>query len=290
MVLGQKPFTKRNHYNPKLLSRRFTDQNGNLFFFDKRCSERGVRIARPENLFVQGHLYTAIEADGSKNSFLETFFSELENRAKPVIDKIVESARKGCLPGLTDWEKKIWDHFSYYQWKRVPECIESTSNIAAFESSVQQLVTKFEREFRPLTLAERENLSNPRTMERMRQNAIVESLALPSARVLDVLSQKGLAIFITRKPKKSFVLGSRPVLKLTAPGRTDLSHPEVEMWLPIAYDIAVSPMPSPPCEKIIECTEDRHVRHLNEAIFKQSQIIAGRSHALIASLARGHCG
>ena len=54
--------------------------------------------------------------------------------------------------------------------------------------------------------------------------------------------------------------GGKPVIKLTPPGETRLGQQGVEVWLPIASDVAVC------------------------AILRQSTLIAGRSEALIRSL------
>jgi hypothetical protein len=75
------------------------------------------------------------------------------------------------------------------------------------------------------------------------------------------------------------------MVKLTPPEKTPLSDPRIEWWLPIASDVTVSIMASPPQEKLIEGPDDRHIRSLNRLVFNQSRIIAGRSKALIASLA-----
>jgi hypothetical protein len=100
-----------------------------------------------------------------------------------------------------------------------------------------------------------------------------------------VISEKGLLFAIISKPRKSFVVGSHPIVKLAQRDRSHLSDPTVELWFPLAHDIAVTPCFSRGTEKKVEIKEDHHIRHLNQTIFKQSSSIAGRSSALIASLA-----
>jgi hypothetical protein len=275
---------KRHHYNPQMLLRRFADAQGMLFFYNKGLPHRGVQSTQPANLFVQNHLYSFQTKDGTKDTSLETQFAALEYKADLIIEKIITCARAGREPKLNPEERRDWDSFFYYQWKRVPEMIESNSNISDFGTSLRRAINSLEK-IRPLTQAEREDFQKPSTIKRMRQNAIVRSVADPGRRVLGELGKKGLGILITRKIKKSFVLGSRAIVKLTLRGRTNLSDPTVEVWLPIASDIAVCFLPGPPWERLIECSDDRHIRHLNKATFKQSGIVAGRSRALIASLA-----
>lgn len=87
-------------------------------------------------------------------------------------------------------------------------------------------------------------------------------------------------------------MGSRPVVKLTHPGRGHLADATVEVWLPIASDVAVSPAPGAPTEELlVEIREDSTIRYLNRAAFIQSTAIAGKSQKLVASLARSaSCG
>jgi hypothetical protein len=273
---------KRHHYNPEMLSSRFADEDGNLHFFDKRVPKKGIMTAKPENVFVQGHLYSHINKDGSKNTALEKYFSYLEGRAAKLIARITTAARMGQVPGLTDSEKSEWDAYIYHQWSRVPDLHARTSK--NFDSLLRNLVKDFERNIRPLTVAERADLEKPEAIARIHQNARVSSLRSNSGPAVKAMGNRGLAVAVIRNPKKSFVLGSLPVVKLTPPGRTHIADPAVEVWLPIAADIAVGLGKARGTEIPVPIT-DRQIRNLNEAIFRQSTVIAGRSPELIASLA-----
>jgi hypothetical protein len=114
---------------------------------------------------------------------------------------------------------------------------------------------------------------------------MVDALKRTSPQVLAILKQKGLGIATVRKRGKSFVIGSLPVVKLTYPGREHLADPSVEVWLPIAFDVAVSPAPIPSGSELLLEIDDPVVRSINGATFKQSTTIAGRSEELISSLA-----
>ena len=60
-----------------------------------------------------------------------------------------------------------------------------------------------------------------------------------SDNVFSVITGRGLAVVPIPNPKKSFVLGSQPVLKLTPSESNDLSDPRVELWLAVAPDVMV---------------------------------------------------
>ncbi|MCH7776908.1 MAG: DUF4238 domain-containing protein [Gemmatimonadetes bacterium] len=276
---------KRHHYVPQMLLRRFTNARGKLYFFDKRVPEKGVLTSTPKNLFLEKHLYTRYDERGTKDVTLERDFAALEGKANQVIEKIVTAARKGLTPSLTADEKATWDQFFYYQWKRAPDLHEKTSVFGDFENVIQEALAEFETTIRPLTDEERQSMQDRDVLARIKQNAKVDAVADPGQEVQDVLGQKGLGVVIIPKPNKSFVIGSLPIVKLTQPGRTHLADPSVEAWLPIASDVAVTPALSRNREKLVPINEDRHVRGINAAIFKQSTTTAGRSQALITSLA-----
>jgi len=284
--MNKRTMSKRHHFVPQMLLRRFVDHNSNLYYFDKRFPSRGVLVSTSQNLFLENHLYTAEDKDGVKDVELESYFSELEGRADHIIEKIVTAARKEQKPNLTSYEKEIWNLFFYYQWKRVPDYFRKIHALMDFDRSLHEAVTTFETEHRPFTDDERRNLQDPAWRDRIKQGAIVQALADPGPLVETALSQKGLGVVVIQKPNKSFVIGSNPVLRLSLPGRSHLTDPTVEIWLPVAHDILVGPAPLPQQELVVGLREDRHIRYINESILKQSTVIAGRSKELISSLVR----
>jgi hypothetical protein len=270
-----------------MLLHRFTDESGKLFFFNKRHPEKGVIATSPRNLFCQTHLYTAKSKDGEIDVELERHYADLEGRASPVVDKIVTCARNGRRPHLSAKERAIWDLVFYHQWKRVPDVRDQIFDRMDIDSTVKEAAQLFEALARPLTPREARDLQDPRWIARIKQNATVSALAHSSQDVLDVLAQKGICIAVIRKPHKAFVIGSRPVVKLTHRGREHLADATVEVWLPIAYDIIVGPAPITPTDELLrDIWEDSIIRCLNRATFIQSTAVAGKSQKLVASLAR----
>ena len=218
---------------------------------------------------------------------LERSYVELEGLANAIIEKIVTSARHGDKPHLTVEERDIWDFFFYKQWKRVPDFHRKFLETEKFELQLNEAVAVFEANVRALTPDEKRDLVDPLWLERVKQNAKIQALTRSSPRILAFLREKGLGIAAIRKPGKSFVVGSFPVVKLAHPGQVHPADPTVEIWLPLAHDVAVSPAPIPSAEELlVEIHDDSPVRAINAAIFKQSTAIAGRSQRLIASLSR----
>ena len=276
---------KRHHYVAKMHSRRFADPDGTLYVFDKLFPGKGIQKRTPRNLFVERDFYTQVDDKGIKDASVETeFLARLEGKASPVIEKIVNAARRGHLPSLSPVEKDIWVMFSYVQIKRVPETREKYK-----EEVIQEVLREidFIGQFRPFTDPELSILDDEETMERLWRNSSIHSVRVRFEKgVFEILSEKRIGVAVIRKPKpkRSFVIGSNPVVKMSHPERSHLADSTVELWLPLARDVAVSPCPGE-SDKVIS-VNDRHIRTINRSIFQQSTVIAGCSRELIESLIR----
>lgn len=274
---------KKHHFVPQMLLRRFCDDGGKLWYFNKKAIHLGVTSGRPEALFYEKHFYTVNEG-GVRDTSLESYFSQLEGAANTVIEKICNAALAGKQPGLSVEEKKVWDLFLYFQWKRTPDSISSAMSLTDFERLLAESVAEFEQRYRPITSEERERILSEAGKKRLRENARVKAIGDPGAEVQTVLNNMGIVIAVIRKPNKSFVIGSRPIVKLTPRGETRLGQPDVEAWLPIAANVAVCVIPGKGKEIVMTLNDDSWLRGFNSAILRESTQIAGRSEALIKSL------
>ena len=271
---------KRHHYVPQMLSRRFKNKNGKLFCFHRDSPDK-VFETTPENAFVAKHLYTQYDEQGNKDVSGEKELAKLEGQANEIIEKITQAARLGKEPRLTDSEKETWDIFFCCQSRRTPEKRDDIQN----SSLVSEVLNEFEREIRPLTNNEREKFNQPREQHRLLKNAWAQIVPKPGGELLEVLRNQGIGIGIIRNTRKSFILGSNPIVKITPDGHTHLSDPKVEALLPISHDVIVTPGLSRGEEQLVEVKEMTHIREINKAIFNQSDMVAGRSRELMESLA-----
>ena len=277
--------SKRHHHVPRMLQKRFTAGADLLYFFNKRFPERGVQRTTSGNLFVVTKYHTFVAGDGTEHTHLEEMYSRLESRAEPVIEKLISCAREGVLPRLTPMEKATWSLFLFHQWKRSPDVQQRY--FADFDQHLPSFVERFEREHRPLTDDERATLENSEAMRRIQSNVRINAMADRGEQVERVLTLRGIAIAVLRRPNRSFVIGSNPVVRLP-PGGTPLTDPKVELWLPVASDVAVCSYGEPGTERIINALDASRIRTLNRMIFKQSTVIAACSRELVASI--GGCG
>lgn len=103
---------KRHHYLPQFYLERFC-RDKILQTFDR---ESGLyRGQAPKNTAVIGQYYTVTDKDGNKDTAIETFLSQVEGWAKPIIDKIDKGA---CI---NDEEKLNLSLFISLLYVRVPE-------------------------------------------------------------------------------------------------------------------------------------------------------------------------
>lgn len=273
----------RQHYIPRMLLKRFVDRDGKLHFFTNHAPDKGVLASTPENLFLQKHLYTQVDEVGTKDASVETsFLANLEGKADPIVEKIVSAARRGDTPNLSVAEKEVWVEFTYIQFKRVPERREKNKE-EIFEEIRREI--DFIRQFRRISDHELSILDDEETMERLWRNISIQSVQQPLSREgAEIFLEKRIGVAVIRKPnpKRSFIVGSNPVVKMSNPGRSHLADPTVELWLPLARDVAVSPCPGER-DKVIYAN-DRHIREINKSISQQSTVIAGCSREIIESV------
>ena len=168
---------------------------------------------------------------------------------------------------------------------RVPDVLDAEID-ANLDKWIPGISDEYEREIRLLTTEERAERNDPDVRARIKHNlraATPANVLLEGRKVMTALGSKGLATGIIRNPKKSFIIGSNPCVKTS--GWKNLFCWNAEIWLPVACDVFVTPYLSYGTEKLFEIKEDRKIRGFNEAIFKQSSLIAGHPRKLIASLA-----
>lgn len=275
--------SKRHHYIAETHQERFVDADGFLHAYDKSRPDDGVCGRQPKNLFVEGHRYSSIRPDGSRDPALENRLAVLEGQADPIMERIVQAARRNRLPGLTADELDVWSRYFVIQWKRVPDLHLEITPDAEAGADVRRLIGELRAMF-PHRAAELDVMETPEAIWRTVQNARVSSLESMSDEVEQALRARGIAI-LRCAPGKRFVLSSRPVAKFSLPDQGHLLNPEVEMWLPIAEDVAVGIGAGPGTERLFQATADQ-VRYFNLTLLKQSTIIASASARLIRSLLR----
>lgn len=278
------PIPKRHHYVPEMILNGFTDRDGWLHWCRHSEDSATIRRARPSELFHQNHLYSTLSESGIKDPAMEFLLSAIETDAASVVTEILCEAREGRFPALSPAQKGIWYLFFLLQWRRTPEGQRSATSEAEALRMVDEILEEL-RTIAPNRLQEIETLSTAEAKARTVRNVRVRTLLAFSNEVMGVLERRGIAVLKVRDRRKSFIVGSRPVVKLSQSGRTHLDDPSVEMWLPIASDVAVGVGKGDGQVSLHYTLDEKPVRQLNLAIAKQSGTIAACSPALVRSIA-----
>ncbi len=278
------PVPKRHHYVPQMILNGFTDRDGWLHWCRHREAPNVVRRARPVELFHTKHLYSTVSESGIKDPAMEHALAVLESEAVGVIQSIVEPTRRGEVPVLTDEQKNLWYMFFLMQWRRTPENQLSCTTDAEAMRMMDEILDDL-RIIAPHRLVEIAALDTKEAKMRTIRNVRVQSLIGFRANVMDVLKRRGIGIVHVTRRNKQFIVGSRPVVKLTSPGRTDLNDLKVEMWMPVAADVAVGVGQGDGGITLFHTENDVPIRQLNLAIASQSATIAAGSVALVRSIA-----
>ena len=96
---------KDHHYIPRMLLKRFTNQEGKLYAYDKSHPDKGIQEKDARKLFVRRNLYTLVEDDRTRDVSKETqFLARHESDVSPVIARIVNAARRA--PTLKQAERQ----------------------------------------------------------------------------------------------------------------------------------------------------------------------------------------
>ena len=262
---------KRQHFIPEMLLKNFSFcKNGRkrLYFFDKNSSRKGVRETSPRSFCFEENIYTKYEEDGNRDVSAEKDFSNLEGRTGPIIKKIVEATRTKKCPQLSCDERRTLGHFVLCQDFRIPDRSDSITG----------------RDFIILAIKNPEILKKPREeIDKLRKEKRLEFLTRyieAPEEILSFFEDKDPVIRIAREGEEDFVIGSNPVLLM----EPDNHH--LEIWLPIASNVAVTPCSTRGNDGFIE-SEYLDIHSFNKDVFRQSRMIAGNSEELIWSIVNG---
>lgn len=271
----------RHHYVPEMLQKRFVDAQGWLHVHNRAKADGAIYKGRPAEIFHERHLYSEVSVDGIRDPAKELALSRLEHAADRVIEKIVTAARSDREIVLSSREREVWYEFLAIQWKRVPDLHLTVTTDEEANALFEDVIKRARAEL-PHLIQEIDALDTAEERARMIRNARLGALGTTPS-IQSALRTRGLAIAKIRRPDKQFVLASQPVVRLTAPGQTDLRDPGCELWLPVARDVAIGLGRGAGRVDVFD-VEPSQIRQVNLAAAAQSTILAGGSRALVASL------
>ena len=273
----------RHHYVPQWLLRNFRDSNGKIYGFVKSNPAGGVFATTPKKLMVEKDLYTLLGESVPDRQAAEKEYSRREALMKPVADKIILAVRNNAQPRLTLRERLFCHFFHYGTWVRTPDlAAEKDAALGPFDNDafLDWYGKEHNLDAHDMAIA-RAFLHDPDNERVTDHDSHVMAVTSPPAPGLnEYLAVMGLRIARIAKPRKSFVIGSYALAFAKYRG-------ENHFWLPISHDVAVQPYGRAGTETLVELVDDRDIRAINEASFRESSIIAARSAQLLRSLANG---
>ena len=296
---------KRHHYIPKMLLKRFANDEGLIWVNDGSKTYKTTR----GNVFSIGHLYTRSEFSNapegtSYSEFLnsvqksyeyEARLSQIESIAEPAVQRIVERARQAKCPKLSPKLREGWKRFFIAMARRTPESqdrvSESKGGTDVFYGAAKNVadLTNY-----PLPTPE-ELYQDSRVLglKKMLMSNTNAKFAAGDDPRIEAETQRfsrevGLCVAVFRIPNRSLVIGSHGLTMLDNEVGTRLG---AISWLPIAHDIAVGATAFPDREFLTVLDSgnggEQIISAFNGATSASSKVIAGPSESLVRSLTQG---
>ena len=294
----------RQHSIPAFLLRHFTDDRGRLWEYDK-C--RGNLFHRkPTKTFVKKDAYTIYRYEhiGKNTNYenfiksvvkdyryeVENFARDVEGKAAPVVERIIQSARANQLPELTEEQADSWKRFMLTIARRTPESRKRATSITDEDAFYEGAKARADQE--NVDLPDRESFYRIPGILGLKEIILANVHAKfaagesPRERLEEekFCCQTGIAVAVIRdcSPRNSFLLGSHGLAIVNYGGTTGAVDGS---WLPIAHDVAVLATGSPAKEFLLALgdTERHVVEAINTASVERSQGVVARWEETIRS-------
>ena len=293
---------KRHHYVPQMLLNNFRDESGHVWVGDGKKTYP----ANPRKVLVQGDLYTrSIFGNSPKDTDHEDFLnsieksyeyeerlSEIESRAAPAVQEIVNRVRHGKYPSLSIEFSDAWKRFFIAIARRTPESQNRVAGLTGRVDAFYEAAAKVANLYAyPLpdraTLYQDDRVLGLKKMVMTNVNAKIaagEDSHIQNE-TLKFSRETGLSFVVIRIPKKGLVIGSHG---LTMVDRKLAGTLPATSWLPIAPDIAVGATTFPNRELLSFLDSNNGGEEvicvMNRATASMSKIIVGQSEDLVRSL------
>ena len=248
---------KRHHYIPQFILREFTNERGNVWVFRK--GSQSVIEVPPVNIALEKH-YNSTYNDGYRNRELESRLAELvENRFAPVLKDLINRIRDGRDPDLPSKKRDLL-YLAYIQFTRsrsIKDGFMDQRTDCGTDVSQNEYVRMIN--------------ANLDCLEEKGDGDII--YPLPGA--WEALLSESMGVLCIKNPKKSFVVGDIPLIKVSA----------TEIYFSVAPDIMIywGRECDEPERKVLP-SGDGNIRRFNEMILRDSTLIAGKSERVIKEL------
>ena len=270
---------RQHHTVSAWLLRRFTDDDGYLWWWTKDLEAGDVQRQKPDRVFRRRDLNARVLKDGSLDQSVERKLGILDDKIDHITQMLVEQGRAGKPPELTVFEKGMLDKFLFVQYKRNQEL-----RTPKMESEVYQETTGEELPGDvPPRIDTSVGTSASSDARTILQNEYADSLLLDDPQVANILGEKGLVI--CRVPcGEALVVGTAAVVHAgtgTGAGRLHESHRGLAF--PLASDILLYVGKSRDVREVHDLITKK-VNEINMRIAGHCHGITGKSEKLVRSL------
>lgn len=278
--MSSKKAPHRHHYIPRMILRNFLNDQQGLYFWRRSFPVGGVKSTTPENLFVEDDLYTVIGDEGERNVSVEHGFARMERAGAHLIRQILEIIRAGKRPRLEEETWEFLQHYRYFADKRSAAWHSRFLSDDEFNAVLKEVASQ-----KRWTDEDRAWMRDPKDVERIKNNSrIAAQITAPPEELLAEMRRRGLAIYVA-PPNGAFILGDHPTA-LAKVGTAAAGAPGGRIsFMPIASDMAIGYYARARVVHVERLTRPQ-LRMMNEAMARQSVMIAGRSRELVSSLSK----
>jgi Protein of unknown function (DUF4238) len=276
----------KHHTVPQGILKNFCHSNDKFYYYSKSRPSEGVCSRDVEKKFFRRHYYSIKTSAGVRSDeFEREFLQKLDSQFAAFIRELIQILDSGAAP---QWNNETGDfarQFIYYYQKRSPDFYETLNP----EATVSQVVSEASVDPALAEIPGRDAFferfkTDTQYRTDLAEFARVKAQARESPVVMARLCNMSLAI-AKAAPRSQFIVGSHPVVRLGAGSDRELGDGVVELWTPISprYCIGVFGASRDDEHLVIEL-EQRKVKRLNNAIYRQSRQVGSASERLLKSI------
>ncbi|MBP7241335.1 DUF4238 domain-containing protein [Amaricoccus sp.] len=273
--------SRRHHYVPKWLLRRFCFSGKSLYYYSRHAADKGVHARNINSVFYGSHLNSVCYRTGVIDDGLERgLYQKLDDEAACFVAEVEAAIDAGYEPYVVDESKAFVAHLFYNQFKRTKEFHDHVGLHLSIKDMLKNVAATVEAEF-GMSDQERRDFFHPDSVREDEDYVRTQVLAHQGDTVLKALAAL-IPVFAIAPTGREFIIGGRPVAAFPDP------HAQYgrEYWMPINPTTAIGLVGETPVnrERRIFAISTDQVRRLNIGWSKQSETFAGKNRNLVQSL------
>jgi hypothetical protein len=265
----------RDHFVPKLLLKRFQDEDGRLWYYDTKRAHKGVEPRNPDSVFYKKYF----SSNSDRTFTVERQFNErVETPFNEFLDELLPKLEPAVTFELTGDQRALCAAFTYYQAKRRPELMTDLLNdeYGSFEDPDEKRAMEFTR-----ALSESSDVVDKGDLHDMRLSVLTHT----NSEVLSGMSRAGIW-FLESHRSERFCVTSNPVkshnLHVLDKYGNEMSGTSLAM--PVSKDFAMCFGP-PSLDGTVQRIATKEVAEkFNSTLWRTSNKIAGTSKAQLERL------